>query len=203
MYKLPSLPYQYSALEPYIDAKTMFVHYNKHFKTYLDNLNTRVKEESIPPQPIESLIRNTSFYSEDVRNNGGGYYNHLLFWKMLSPVNEMGSNKPPMLVESIIKRDFGSLTAFKKEIIAQAKKRFGSGWVWWVMLPSGKTEIINTANQDNPQMFLPCEILLGIDVWEHAYYLKYQSERAEYVKNIFNVINWYYPNKILSTYYKK
>lgn len=203
MYKLPPLNYQYSALEPYIDAKTMIVHYNKHFKTYLEKLNEKVDEENIPPQTIENLIRNISLYSEDVRNNGGGYYNHLLFWKMLTPLNEMASNKPPLLVENVIKRDFGSLSAFKKQIIAQAKKRFGSGWVWWVMLPSGKTEIVNMANQDNPQMFYPCKILLGIDVWEHAYYLKYKSERAKYVENIFNVINWNYPNKILIKYYNK
>jgi len=203
MYKLPQLPYKYSALEPYIDAKTMFVHYNKHFKTYLEKLNERVIEEKIKPQSIERLIAQTSLYSQDVRNNGGGYYNHLLFWKMLKPSNEGVSNRPPILVESIIKKDFGGMLPFKKEMIDKAKKIFGSGWVWWVLLPSGKTEIVNTANQDNPQMFLPCEILLGIDVWEHAYYLKYQSERAEYVKNIFNLINWNYPNKILSKYFKK
>ena len=177
MYKLPILPYHYSSLEPYIDAKTMFVHYNKHFKTYLENLNAKISEENIPPQSIENLIKNISSYSDDVKNNGGGYYNHLLFWKMLTPFD---TNKPPTLVTNVIKRDFSSLTNFKKQIIAQAKKRFGSGWVWWIMLPSGKTEIVNTANQDNPQMFYPCTILLGIDVWEHAYYLKYQSERAKY-----------------------
>ena len=201
MYNLPALPYHYTALEPYIDAKTMFVHYNKHFKTYLDNLNAKLGEENIPLQSIENLIKNISFYSEDVRNNGGGYYNHLLFWKMLKPFDI--TNKPPLFVMNVIKRDFNSLTNFKKEIIAQAKKRFGSGWVWWIMLPSGKTEIVNTANQDNPQMFYPCKILLGVDVWEHAYYLKYQSERAKYVENIFNVINWNYANKILSKYYEK
>jgi Fe-Mn family superoxide dismutase len=203
MYNLPALPYEYSALEPYIDAKTMFIHYNKHFKTYLDNLNAKLSEENIQQQSIENLIKNISFYSEDVRNNGGGYYNHLLFWKMLMPFDEMDINKPPTLVENIIKRDFGSLANFKKQIVAQAKKRFGSGWVWWVILPSGKTEIVNTANQDNPQMFYSCTILLGIDVWEHAYYLKYQSERVKYVENIFNVINWNYPYKILNKYYKK
>lgn len=201
MYQLPKLPYSYSALEPYIDAKTMFIHYNNHFKTYLKNLNDKVVEQKVPAQPIESLIRDASFYSEDIKNNGGGYYNHLLFWKMLKPVNQVAFSKPSALVEKIIKRDFGTLTAFKNEIIAQSKKRFGSGWVWWIMRPSGKTEIVNTANQDNPQMFYPCEILLGVDVWEHAYYLKYQSERAEYVKNIFKVINWNYPNNILKKYY--
>ena len=113
----------------------------------------------------------------------------------------MIANEPSGLVEKIIKRDFGTVNAFKKEIIDKAKKTFGSGWVWWIMLPNGETEIVQTANQDNPQMFYNCEILLGIDVWEHAYYLKYQSERLEYVKNIFNVINYDYPNSILKRYY--
>jgi Fe-Mn family superoxide dismutase len=201
MYNLTKLPYSYNSLEPYIDAKTMFVHYNNHFKTYLKNLNEKVIEQNLPNQSIESLVRNASFYSDDIRNNGGGYYNHLLFWRMLKPNNPLIVNKPTDLVETIIKRDFGTINAFKKEIIENAKKTFGSGWVWWIMLPNGKTEIVQTANQDNPQMFYNCEILLGIDVWEHAYYLKYQSERLEYVKNIFNVINYEYPNNILKKYY--
>ena len=201
MYNITKLPYPYSSLEPYIDAKTMLVHYNNHFKTYLKNLNEKVAEQNLPNQSIESLVRNASFYSDDIRNNGGGYYNHLLFWKMLKPTNLLIANEPSGLVEKIIKRDFGTVNAFKKEIIDKAKKTFGSGWVWWIMLPSGETEIVQTANQDNPQMFYNCEILLGIDVWEHAYYLKYQSERLEYVKNIFNVINYDYPNSILKRYY--
>jgi Fe-Mn family superoxide dismutase len=201
MYNLTKLPYSYNSLEPYIDAKTMFVHYNNHFKTYLKNLNEKVIEQNLFNQSIESLVRNASFYSDDIRNNGGGYYNHLLFWRMLKPNNPLIVNKPTDLVETIIKRDFGTINAFKKEIIENAKKTFGSGWVWWIMLPNGKTEIVQTANQDNPQMFYNCEILLGIDVWEHAYYLKYQSERLEYVKNIFNVINYEYPNNILKKYY--
>ena len=201
MYSLPKLPYSYGSLEPYIDAKTMFIHYNNHFKTYLKNLNEKIVEEKIHNQPIEELIKNVPYYSEDVKNNGGGYYNHLLFWKMLKPRISNKLNVPTGLVEKIIKRDFGTFNAFKKEITEKAKKTFGSGWVWWIMLPSGKTEIVQTPNQNNPQMFYNCEILLGIDVWEHAYYLKYQSERLEYVKNIFNIINYNYPNNILSRYY--
>ena len=120
---------------------------------------------------------------------------------MLKPRISNKLNVPTGLVEKIIKRDFGTFNAFKKEITEKTKKTFGSGWVWWIMLPSGKTEIVQTPNQNNPQMFYNCEILLGIDVWEHAYYLKYQSERLEYVKNIFNIINYNYPNNILSRYY--
>ena len=190
MYKLPSLPYQYSALEPYIDAKTMFVHYNKHFKTYLDNLNTRVKEESIPPQPIESLIRNTLFYSEDVRNNGGGYYNHNLFWTVMSP---NGGGKPSGDLADAIDVAFGSFDEFKAQFAKAGATRFGSGWAWLCVHKGGKVEVCSTPNQDNPLMpDTACGgfPILGMDVWEHAYYLNYQNRRPDYIEAFFNVINW-------------
>lgn len=193
MYKIVKLPYSYSALEPYIGENTMFVHYNKHYIGYLNKLNQLVYSK----QPIKSLIINIDDYSTDVRNNAGGYFNHSLFWNMLRPNTTMSKNLPPYSVQKIIDRDFGSYVNFKEKIKETAKKRFGSGWVWWILYPNGKTAIVETPYQDNPLMYIDCEILLGIDVWEHAYYLNYEADRESYVNNIFNIINWSYPTKIL------
>jgi Fe-Mn family superoxide dismutase len=193
------LPYSYSALEPYIDAETMFTHYNKHYLGYLNNLNDEIKKSKLPTLPINKLIANINDFSQDVRNNAGGYYNHSLFWKMLTPAKV--NNLPSGISKNIIDRDFGSFATFKKIIEQTAKKRFGSGWVWWVLMPNGQTRIVETPYQDNPQMYYNCEILLGIDVWEHAYYLKYKADRMQYVNNIFNIINWNYCNKILSLFF--
>lgn len=193
------LPYSYSALEPYIDAETMFTHYNKHYLGYLNNLNDEIKKSKLPTLPINKLIANINDFSQDVRNNAGGYYNHSLFWKMLTPAKI--NNLPSGISKNIIDRDFGSFATFKKIIEQTAKKRFGSGWVWWVLMPNGQTRIVETPYQDNPQMYYNCEILLGIDVWEHAYYLKYKADRMQYVNNIFNIINWNYCNKILSLFF--
>ena len=193
------LPYSYSALEPYIDAETMFTHYNKHYLGYLNNLNDEIKKNKLPTLPINKLIANINDFSQDVRNNAGGYYNHSLFWKMLTPAKI--NNLPSGISKNIIDRDFGSFATFKKIIEQTAKKRFGSGWVWWVLMPNGQTRIVETPYQDNPQMYYNCEILLGIDVWEHAYYLKYKADRMQYVNNIFNIINWNYCNKILSLFF--
>ena len=193
MYKPFQLPYSYSALEPYIDEKTMYVHFNEHYLGYIKKLNALLPAGP----PINKLITDISNYSTDIKNNAGGYFNHSLFWNMLRPYKPFAINEPPPLVKSIINRDFGSFNNFKNEIIETAKKRFGSGWVWWIQYPNGKTAIVQTPYQDNPMMYSDVKILLGIDVWEHAYYLKYQAKRENYVNNIFNVINWNYANKML------
>ena len=202
MYSPVKLPYSYSDLEPFIDAETMNIHYNKHYIGYLNNLNEEFKKNNYRNIPIGNLISDIDNYSNDIRNNAGGYYNHSLFWKMLKPLSNK-SNLPTGISKKIIDRDFGSFSMFKNIIENYAKKRFGSGWVWWILLPNGRTKIVETPYQDNPQMNYQCYILLGIDVWEHAYYLKYKSDRAKYVSNIFNVINWDYCNKVLSFFYLK
>ena len=200
MYNPVKLPYSYSALEPYIDSETMNVHYNRHYMTYLNNLNDEIKKYKLNKKiPIKKLIANIKKFSTSVRNNAGGYFNHSLFWYMLKPVDDKKENLPEGIVQKVIVRDFGSYANFKKKISDTAKKRFGSGWVWWILLPNGKTKIVQTPYQDNPKMFYNCDILLGIDVWEHAYYLKYKSDRAKYVENIFKLINWNYPEKVLQS----
>ena len=202
MYKAVKLPYSNKALEPYIDAETMDVHYNKHYLTYLKNVNDEFQKEKLDFVPIDDLISNIDNYSENIRNNAGVYYNHSLFWYMLRPNIDRSDNAPTGLAKKIIDRDFGNYKNFKSIIEKYAKKRFGSGWVWWVIMPSGNTRILETPYQDNPKMYFDCEILLGIDVWEHAYYLKYKSDRAGYIDNIFKVINWEFVNRVLSRYYK-
>jgi superoxide dismutase, Fe-Mn family len=202
MYRPIKLPYNYSALEPYIDAKTMNVHYNKHYMTYLNNLNVEFDKLNYETIPIEQLIYTIDNYSDNVRNNAGGYYNHSLFWQMLENSKNKLGHLPFGISKRIIDRDFGNFDAFKKQIEENAKKRFGSGWVWWILMSDGHTQIVETPYQDNPQMYVDCEILLGVDVWEHAYYLKYQADRMGYIDNIFKVINWDYPNSILNRYYR-
>jgi Fe-Mn family superoxide dismutase len=201
MYKAIPLPYEYSDLEPFIDAETMNIHYNKHYKTYIDNLNNEFVKLNYKIVPIENLIYNINNYSDTIKNNAGGFYNHSLFWKMLENPSKKQGYLPYGISSRIIRRDFDNFDIFKNEIIETAKKRFGSGWVWWILNTDGSTEIVETPYQDNPQMYIDCEILLAIDVWEHAYYLKYQADRVDYVDNIFNVINWDYPNKILNQYF--
>lgn len=198
MYKPVKLPYDYSALEPYIDVETMKVHYDTLYMNYIKNLNDEMKKNNYRSVPIKKLIATIDNYSDYMRNNAGGYYNHSLFWKMLKPNKTNNSNLPSGMSKKLIDRDFGSYNVFKKMIEAKAKKRFGSGWVWWIIMPNGYTRIIETPYQDNPQMYFNCEILLGVDVWEHAYFLKYQADRKGYVNNIFNVVNWNYANEILN-----
>jgi Fe-Mn family superoxide dismutase len=200
MYKPVLLPYSYSDLEPYIDAETMYIHYNKHYLGYLNNLNDEFAKTDLPNLPIQTLIVNIDDFPQTVRDNAGGYYNHSLFWKMLTPKRTLMPNLPSGISKIVIDRDFGSFDNFKKLIEQTAKKRFGSGWVWWIVMPDGKTRIVETPYQDNPQMYYDCDILLGIDVWEHAYYLKYKADRMKYVNNIFEIINWEYCNKILSLF---
>lgn len=201
MYLPVKLPYAYGDLEPYIDSETMNVHYNKHYLGYLDKLNDLLSSEVSIKLPIEALIENIDNFSTDIRNNAGGYYNHSLFWLMLKPAEGDSYNIPTGIVKDLIERDFGTTLFFRDIIEKTAKQRFGSGWVWWIIMPDGSTRIVETPYQDNPKMYYPCEILLGIDVWEHAYYLKYKSDRLKYVDNIFNVINWDYVEKIIRKYY--
>jgi Fe-Mn family superoxide dismutase len=187
MYQPIELPYSFSDLEPYIDAETMEVHFNNHYLGYIDKLNQEASRLKLSV-PIKRLIENVP--STAIRNNGGGYYNHSLYFMMLRPPKNFSLEKYPIL-QYYIERDFGSFENFQKQILLASQERFGSGWVWWVQYPNSMTEIITTANQDNPLMFNKnLTILLGIDVWEHAYYLKHKSFRDNYVKDIFNVINW-------------
>jgi Fe-Mn family superoxide dismutase len=187
MYKAIQLPYSFSDLEPFIDAETMEVHYNNHYLGYLEKLNKAISKENVFV-PIKNLIQNRG--SNEIRNNGGGYYNHSLFFNMLKPPFKRSYGIPSAVI-GIMKRDFGGYENFKREILSKAQNVFGSGWVWWVEYPNGKTQIVTTANQDNPLMFNKnLTILLGIDLWEHAYYLKHKSFRDNYVKEIFNIIDW-------------
>jgi Fe-Mn family superoxide dismutase len=197
MYLPKKLPYDYSSLEPFIDEDTMFIHYNKHYLTYLKNLNEAIVKEKVKKMPIQQLIKTIDNYSSTIRNNAGGYYNHSLFWSMLRPPS-ITKNKPYGLIKKVIDLNFNGYENFQRLIIETAKKRFGSGWVWLVMSRrTGKIMITETPYQDNPKMYYDVDIILGIDVWEHAYYLQYTAERDMYVKNIFNVINWDYCNKVL------
>lgn len=201
MYKAIPLPYDYSALEPYIDAETMKVHYSVLYMNYIKNLNTELTKSDKKFIPIKQLIYKIDNYSNVIRNNAGGYYNHSLFWQMLENPKTKRGYFPYGISYAVINRDFGNFENFKIQIKEKAKKRFGSGWVWWILMPDGYTNIVETPYQDNPQMYDVCEILLGIDVWEHAYFLKYQADRMTYVDNTFNVIDWDYPNSILNLYF--
>ncbi len=190
-FELPSLPYAYDALEPYIDARTMEIHYSKHHAGYTNNLNAALeKHPELSGKSIEDLLRDLGSIPEDirtaVRNNGGGYYNHLLFWPSMSP---NGGGMPSGALADAISSAFGSFDAFKADFEKAAIGRFGSGWGWLNIDRGGKLMISSTPNQDTPlsEGLTP---LLGIDVWEHAYYLKYQNRRAEYVSNWWNLVNW-------------
>jgi Fe-Mn family superoxide dismutase len=197
MYLPKKLLYSYSSLEPFIDEETMFIHYNKHYLTYIKNLNEAIAKERVKKMSIEQLIKTIHDYSTTIRNNAGGYYNHSLFWSMLKPPTSI-KNEPYGLIKKVIDKNFNGYENFQKLIIEIAKKRFGSGWVWLIISKkTGKIVITETPYQDNPKMFFNVDIILGIDVWEHAYYLKYNAQRDMYVKNIFSVINWDYCNKVL------
>lgn len=189
-FKLPELGYEFDALEPHIDAKTMEIHHGKHHKAYVDNLN-KALEGKDAPDDIEKLIKNVSKYDKAVRNNGGGHYNHSIFWKLISPG---GAKKPSDKVAKLIDEAFGSFDKFKEDFTEQAKTRFGSGWAWLCQGDGGKLHVGSTANQDNPLMDIDVDCkghpILGLDVWEHAYYLNYQNRRPDYISAFFNVINW-------------
>jgi Fe-Mn family superoxide dismutase len=183
------LPYGYSALRQFIDPETMNIHYNKHYKGYITKLNDALEGKDLGDVSLEEIIRTIERYSKSVRDNAGGAYNHAIFWKMLSPT-EM---EPKGEILKKINSNFGSLFSFKKKFEEYAKKRFGSGWVWLVLTKRGTLKIMTTANQDNPLMDVIKQggyPLLGLDLWEHAYYLKYRNKRDEYIKNFWKVVNW-------------
>jgi Fe-Mn family superoxide dismutase len=185
------LPYGYAALEPHIDARTMEIHYTKHAATYASNLRDAAKEEGVDTsQPLEKVLASISKYSTKMRNNGGGHYNHELFWSILgAPTSDL----PEGALLKAIKTSFGSFEAFVSLFETAAKTRFGSGWAWLLVDASGKLVVSSTPNQDNPLMDI-AEVngtpILGLDVWEHAYYLHYQNRRADYVTAFWKVVNW-------------
>lgn len=193
-FELPDLPYPNDALEPHIDAKTMEIHHDKHHGTYTTKLNDAIKGTELEGLSIEEIIaKGADALPPAVRNNGGGYYNHNLFWEWLSP---QGGGEPSGEVAEAITRDFGSFDAFKEEFAAAAANRFGSGWAWLVS-DGGKLSITSTPNQDSPAMEGKTAIL-GLDVWEHAYYLNYQNRRPDYVTAFWNVVNWDKVNELYS-----
>jgi superoxide dismutase, Fe-Mn family len=188
-FELPKLPYAYNALEPHIDAKTMEIHHTKHHQAYVTNLNNAIAGSDAEKQSIEEICRNISKHSAAVRNNGGGHYNHSLFWTIMKP---NGGGEPTGAIADAIKSAFGSFDEFKKQFANAGATRFGSGWAWLVS-NGGKLSIGSTPNQDNPLMDV-ADIkgtpVLGLDVWEHAYYLNYQNRRPDYIAAFWNVINW-------------
>ncbi|MEX1000842.1 MAG: superoxide dismutase [Crocinitomicaceae bacterium] len=188
-FKLPDLPYAHDALEPHIDEKTMTIHHGKHHQGYTDKLNAAIEGTDLDGKSIEEIMKNVGGNAA-VRNNGGGYYNHSLFWKVMSP---NGGGKPSGELADAINSAFGSFDAFKEKFSSAAATQFGSGWGWLCVHKGGKVDVCSSPNQDNPLMpGVGCggTPILGIDVWEHAYYLKYQNKRPDYINAFFNVINW-------------
>lgn len=189
-FELPKLNYSYDALEPYIDARTMEIHHTKHHGGYTSKLNDVIKGTDLENKSMEEILASVSKASAAVRNNGGGYYNHNLFWEVMSP---NGGGEPGGELLDAIKKNFGSFNEFKETFSNAAATRFGSGWAWLIKNDSGQLIVTSTANQDNTLMDI-AEVkgtpILGLDVWEHAYYLKYQNKRPEYIDAFWNVVNW-------------
>ncbi|MFK8037569.1 MAG: superoxide dismutase [Crocinitomicaceae bacterium] len=188
-FKLPDLPYGYDALEPNIDKQTMEIHHGKHHNGYTNNLNNAIVGTDLENETIENIL-SKGMDSPAVRNNGGGYYNHSLFWSIMSP---NGGGEPTGELSNAINEAFGSFEGFKDAFSKAAATRFGSGWAWLCVEKGGKVQVCSTPNQDNPLMpGVGCgnHPVLGLDVWEHAYYLKYQNRRPDYINSFFNVINW-------------
>jgi Fe-Mn family superoxide dismutase len=196
-FTLPPLPYAFNALEPHIDAQTMQIHHDKHHQAYVDNLNKAIAGNEHEKKSLEELVASAGKISPAVRNNGGGHWNHSFFWEILGP----GGGQPSGKLAEAINGAFGSLDGLKEKMNTAGATRFGSGWAW-LIVKDGKLEVTSTPNQDNPLMDV-AEVkgtpILGIDVWEHAYYLKYQNRRPEYLTNIWNVINW----KKVETHFSK
>lgn len=189
-YELPPLPYDYKALEPHIDETTMRIHHDKHHGTYVTNLNAALdKHPELHKKSLDDLLRNLNAVPEDirtaVRNNGGGHWNHTLFWQIMAP---QAGGEPKGALLDALKAAFGDFAKFKEQFKAAALGRFGSGWAW-LLSDGGKLSIVSTPNQDNPAMEGK-SVVIGIDVWEHAYYLKYQNRRADYIDAWWNVVNW-------------
>ncbi|MCB9273947.1 MAG: superoxide dismutase [Lewinellaceae bacterium] len=191
-YKLPELPYAYDALEPHIDARTMEIHHTKHHAGYTNNLNAAIEGTELEKMSLKEIFAGMSKHPAAVRNNGGGYWNHKLFWEVMSP-NGGGQPSERMNIYKALMRDFGSFEDFKKQFSAAAATRFGSGWAWLCVDKGDKLFITSTPNQDNPLMNVADRQgtpILGLDVWEHAYYLNYQNRRPDYIEAFYNVINW-------------
>ena len=189
-FELPKLPYAYNALEPHIDARTMEIHHGKHHNGYTTNLNNAIAGTDLEGQTIESILASLDASNGAVRNNGGGFYNHRLFWNVMSP---NGGGTPTGALADAIDTAFGSFDGFKDAFAKAAATRFGSGWAWLCVQKGGAVEVCSTANQDNPLMAdIGCNgfPILGIDVWEHAYYLNYQNRRPDYIQAFFNVVDW-------------
>lgn len=189
-FKLPDLDYAHDALEPHIDAKTMEIHHGKHHNGYTTKLNSAIEGTELEDKSIEYILHNLDLSNSAVRNNGGGFYNHSLFWKVMSPD---GGGTPTGALAEAIEKSFGSFEGFKDAFSNAAATQFGSGWAWLTVHEGGGVEVCSTPNQDNPLMpNVGCAgtPILGIDVWEHAYYLNYQNKRPEYIDAFFNVINW-------------
>lgn len=197
-FTLPALPYAHDALEPHIDALTMQIHHGKHHQAYVDNLNKAIAGTPHENKSLEELVKAAGTISPAVRNNGGGHWNHSFFWELLAP---NAGGQPTGALADAINDVFGSFDSFKEKFNAAGATRFGSGWAW-LIINNGTLQITSTPNQDNPLMDV-AEVkgtpILGIDVWEHAYYLKYQNRRPEYMTNIWNVINW---NKVAENFAK-
>jgi superoxide dismutase, Fe-Mn family len=189
-FELPKLPYAYDALEPHIDGRTMEIHHSKHHNGYTTNLNAAIAGTDLEGKTIENILLNLDMNNAAVRNNGGGFYNHSLFWTVMSP---NGGGLPTGELANAIDDAFGSFNEFKTIFAKAAATRFGSGWAWLCINKAGKLEVCSSANQDNPLMSgIGCEgtPILGLDVWEHAYYLNYQNRRPDYIEAFFNVVNW-------------
>ncbi len=197
-FTLPALPYAHDALEPHIDAQTMQIHHGKHHQAYIDNLNKAIAGTPNENKSLEELVKSAGAISPAVRNNGGGHWNHSFFWELLAP---NAGGQPSGALADAINDVFGSFDSFKEKFNTAGATRFGSGWAW-LIINNGTLQITSTPNQDNPLMDV-AEVkgtpILGIDVWEHAYYLKYQNRRPEYLTNIWNVINW---NKVAENFAK-
>ena len=197
-FELPSLNYSFDALEPHIDTKTMQIHHGKHHAGYTNNLNNAIKGTDLETMSIETILAELDLNNAAVRNNGGGFFNHSLFWNVMSP---NGGGVPSGDLASAINDSFGSFDEFKSAFSKAAGTRFGSGWAWLCVHPGGKLEVCSTPNQDNPLMKgIGCggQPILGLDVWEHAYYLNYQNRRPDYIFGFFNVINWEFVSELYS-----
>lgn len=197
---LPDLPYAFNALEPYIDAQTMQIHHDKHHAAYVQKLNEAVAGSDLEQMSLEELLQYVSKHTAAVRNNGGGHYNHSLFWRLMKPG---GGGKPGGQLLAAIESSFGDFESFRKKFSDAAMTRFGSGWAWLIVQPDKKLAVTSTPNQDNPLMDV-AEVkgkpIFGLDVWEHAYYLKYQNRRQEYIDNFWNVVNWDEVEKLYKEY---
>ena len=197
-FELPSLNYSFDALEPHIDTKTMQIHHGKHHAGYTNNLNNAIKGTDLETMSIETILAELDLNNTAVRNNGGGFFNHSLFWNIMSP---NGGGVPSGDLAAAINDSFESFDEFKSAFSKAAGTRFGSGWAWLCVHPGGKLEVCSTPNQDNPLMKgIGCggQPILGLDVWEHAYYLNYQNRRPDYISGFFNVINWDFVSKLYS-----